>query len=256
MNDHLDDAVQAVINEFKERGTIPTDPSIIKSLLIYYTFSEELLSNALKEKTLFETELDDTKKQLIEAEEKSITDGLTGLYNQAFFRASLAKELSLAKRESNYLSLIFSDIDFFKQYNDKYGHLQGDETLKIVASIIQDSIREADIAARYGGEEFAIILPSTDPAGAEKIAKNLLNTIREEVMVWKIPNRSPSDDRYKAVTLSAGIVTYHPTLETVLGFRNQPINFKVDQIIHLADEALYESKRAGRDRYTIAKVGE
>ena len=256
MTDHIDEAVQAAINEFKEKGAIPTDQIILKSVLDDYLLTKETLGITLKEKISSEDQAENLYRQLCEAEEKSITDGLTGLFNQSFFRASLAKELSLAKRESTPLSLIFSDLDNFKVYNDVYGHLQGDETLKTVASIFQDSIREADIAARYGGEEFVIILPSTDSAGAETIAKNLLNTIRNEVIAWKIPNKTPPDEKFKFVTISAGIVTYHPKLETVLGFRNQPINYKVDKIIHLADEALYASKHAGRDRYTIANIGE
>ena len=129
------------------------------------------------------------------------------------------------------------DIDFFKKYNDTYGHLVGDDCIKIVADAIQTSCnRVADVAARYGGEEFAAILPGTDSVGAAEIANN----IQLELAAKKIPfEHSVLNDQ---VTLSIGIVTVRPTIDS-----------RPDDLIAFADHALYESKHNGRNRVTVYK---
>ena len=105
-------------------------------------------------------------------------DELTGLANRRNFNKTMAKEYRLAKREKNPLSLILGDIDFFKSYNDNYGHQQGDKCLAIVAEAIRASLaRPSDLACRYGGEEFVIILPNTGLQGATLIAEKIRQAV-------------------------------------------------------------------------------
>lgn len=111
----------------------------------------------------------------------SVTDGLTGLYNQAYFKGQLSKFLNLTKRNDDYcFSLILLDLDHFKNYNDTLGHLAGDKALKCVADIIRSCLREYDIAARYGGEEFGLLLPSTDKTTAFTVAERIRSTVEAE----------------------------------------------------------------------------
>jgi diguanylate cyclase (GGDEF)-like protein len=127
------------------------------------------------------------------------------------------------------------DIDYFKSYNDTYGHLAGDDCIKIVAdSISQHCMRVSDVAARYGGEEFAVILPNTNAEDAQAIAE----TIRRGIELKKIPHESSSIK--SIVSISVGVSTIIPLISTV-----------VTEIISCADEALYESKSSGRDKVSF-----
>ncbi|MFA9202275.1 MAG: diguanylate cyclase domain-containing protein, partial [Candidatus Nanopelagicaceae bacterium] len=129
----------------------------------------------------------------------AILDGLTGIANRRYFDLVLDKEWQRLAREQQPLSLILCDIDYFKAYNDTYGHQQGDRCLKQVAQILQQSTRRpADLVARYGGEEFAIILPNTDLQGALFIAKN----IKQELAQKQLPHSQSSVSQY--VTCSMG----------------------------------------------------
>ena len=162
----------------------------------------------------------------------SVTDGLTGLANRRHFDEVLAKEYSRHARSGAELSLILMDIDYFKAYNDTYGHVSGDECLRQVAHKITSIIlRSNDLAARYGGEEFACILPETDLAAAMCVAEKIRQGIRE----LKIPHRSSTVT--DCVTISIGVVTAH----CIPGKSES-------NIITLADEQLYAAKSGGRNR--------
>ncbi len=159
-------------------------------------------------------------------------DGLTQIANRRYFDKTLEKEWFRLQREEKYLSLIFIDIDFFKQYNDLYGHQAGDECIKVVAKILkQITNRPTDLAARYGGEEFIVTLPNTDRDGANIIAKKIqkiLNTL-------KIPHEKSSVSDF--LTLSMGIITLIPN-------KNETIESTINRV----DGALYLAKSQGRNK--------
>ncbi len=160
----------------------------------------------------------------------SITDGLTGLFNARYFYDRLEVELSRARRYQRPLSLFMLDIDFFKAFNDNFGHLTGDETLKMLAGILKESIREPDTAARYGGEEFCIILPETDKEHASVMAER----IRKEVEAANIdvgPGREPG-----SLTVSVGCASLEDGVESP------------EDLVRRADRALYKAKQSGRNR--------
>ncbi len=158
-------------------------------------------------------------------------DGLTLLSNRRHFNEYLEREWQQMERDRTPLSLILCDIDFFKPYNDTYGHQAGDESLKQVAVAIQKaSKRPLDFVARYGGEEFAVILPNTDANGAICVGE----TIREAVKALQVPHRASPTCGY--ITLSVGIATVTPGVESSL-----------ETLIQEADRALYRAKDQGRD---------
>ncbi len=167
--------------------------------------------------------------------EMSYVDGLTGVANRRKFDEYLEAEWERARRMGRPLSLLLIDIDFFKRFNDIMGHLEGDECLRKVARAIRDSLRRGvDLVARYGGEEFAVILPETDLTQAEKIAER----IREAVMNLNIPH--PGSDVSDRVTVSVGVVSVIPQE-----------GMSREDLIEMADRALYLAKKRGRNRVEV-----
>lgn len=167
----------------------------------------------------------------------SIKDGLTGINNRRRFDEALYDEWNRAARQSTTISLILGDIDKFKEYNDTYGHLEGDKCLIKIAHLIEDYARRAgDLAARFGGEEFAIILPDTDQEHAYQIAEQL----RKAITNLAIPHETSSVA--DVITLSFGVHTMSPE-------KNTPVNILID----CADKALYQAKKQGRDNVTLYK---
>jgi len=159
-------------------------------------------------------------------------DELTQIANRRRFEEYCLQEWQCMAREQLSLSLILCDVDFFKEYNDTYGHRAGDRCLQMVAKAIQDTVkRPADLVARYGGEEFAVILPRTDSEGAVHLAEAICQSVR----MLGIPHSRSQVNI--CVTISAGIATIIP----------QP-NSDFQEIIDEADRALYQAKIAGRDR--------
>ncbi|MEA5470826.1 GGDEF domain-containing protein [Spirulina sp. 06S082] len=168
----------------------------------------------------------------LELQRLAALDGLTGIANRRGFDNYLLQTLQQSMRSQLPLSLLLADVDFFKPYNDYYGHLSGDHCLVQVATTLQNSVKgSGDLVARYGGEEFGIILPNCERNAAVKIAETICNNIRD----LQIPHhRSQVSDR---VTLSLGGISMIPkegdTPQT---------------LIQAADRALYEAKQTGRDR--------
>ena len=162
-------------------------------------------------------------------------DGLTNIYNRRTFDETIVKEWQRCYREKQPLSLILCDLDYFKHYNDFYGHPAGDDCLKKVAQTLDNSItRLSDLLARFGGEEFAILLPNTDKNGAITIAKRIQIAIRLETIPHE---KSVVSD---IVSISIGIATMIPVLEN-----------SSHTLIEMADQALYQAKNQGRDRYSV-----
>ena len=158
-------------------------------------------------------------------------DGLTDLSTRRAFDDAIEREFSRSRRSGSPLSLLLIDVDFFKLYNDQYGHPAGDECLRIVSRCIETTARRpSDLAARYGGEEFAVILPDTDARGAFVIAEALKSAVR----ALKVPHEA---SQKKHLTVSIGVSTFDGDGAASVG-----------QLVRRADEALYGAKAAGRDR--------
>lgn len=171
-------------------------------------------------------------------EQLAILDGLTGIYNHRHFQESLSNEWRRAQRNKKPVSLIMIDIDFFKNFNDSYGHPIGDECLKAVARAIKQSVnRPGDLVARYGGEEFVAILPEAALEGAALIAERMRAAVEE----LKFPHRYSRIADH--VTVSLGVASFVPARES-----------SPDMLITAADKALYAAKEAGRNRMQIAKA--
>jgi len=165
-----------------------------------------------------------------ELERLSFFDQLTGVANRRNFDITLEKQFLLSRRNRSPLSLIICDIDYFKRYNDSYGHQQGDDCLKKVAASMQAQIsRPTDLVCRYGGEEFAVILPDTHDDGGQLLAERM----RQAVAAENLPHTQSTAG---VVTISLGIATYHGQY------------LKAEQLIKAADEALYKAKELGRNR--------
>ncbi len=182
----------------------------------------------ITERKLAQEMLEESHRQL---EAISITDGLTGIANRRHFDEVLVEENARHARSGAKLSLIMLDIDFFKAYNDSYGHVEGDKCIQRIAQVIADCAnRPADLVARYGGEEFVCILPETDSIGAVVIAEK----IRKGISALKIPHIGSINADH--VTASLGVVTTHCDADK-----------SVSEIIVMADNLLYEAKNSGRD---------
>lgn len=158
-------------------------------------------------------------------------DSLTGLYNRRYFDSRLEQEFNRLQRTAQPLSLVIADIDFFKKYNDTYGHLAGDDCIRAIGEACQAAARRgSDIAARYGGEEFVLLLPNTERQGAGTVAQDLSAFVRDKAIPHATSSVAP------VVTVSIGVATIVPCRSSA-----------PDMLIHLADQALYESKLSGRN---------
>lgn len=166
----------------------------------------------------------------------STTDELTGISNRRFFNDNLQRAWKNASRSLKPIAVLIIDIDYFKHYNDRYGHQKGDECLFKVAKIIQSEVhRSGDIVARYGGEEFAVAIPNADESGAKVVAERLLKKLQLEA----IPHETSETEQY--VSISIGYASMVPTRDNAS-----------ESLIKAADDALYESKRTGRNKATCA----
>jgi diguanylate cyclase (GGDEF)-like protein len=162
-------------------------------------------------------------------ERSAVTDGLTGLFNHAYFIQALNREVLRARRHDLKLSLAMFDLDDFKKVNDTRGHLEGDRILMKTAAVIRESLREIDTAGRYGGEEFAVLLPETSRAGAHVVADRIRRRIEE-----RFRRRDAARE-----TISGGVATYPEDATSP------------EELLRRADEGLYRAKADGKNRITM-----
>jgi diguanylate cyclase (GGDEF)-like protein len=175
------------------------------------------------------------KEMLEEKERLSITDDLTRLRNRRHVLEQLEAEINRSRRYSSPLSLIMLDVDRFKEINDEYGHLFGDEALVTIADILRGELRDTDTVARYGGDEFLIVLPETDLPRARTLAERILHLVADRAVVLAPDNPHP-------LTVSIGIAE----------LRGESDSSKT--LIHRADEGLLAAKNAGRN--TVVAIEE
>jgi diguanylate cyclase len=179
---------------------------------------------------------DDLRRAHLAMQEMALTDSLTGLGNRRKLDMVLSQEICRARREGAAIALIMLDVDYFKRFNDQYGHAAGDDCLRSIAGAIQQTLkRPADLAVRYGGEEFCVLLPSTSSEGANLLAEEILDAIRQLNIVH-------SEHPLGFVTVSAGIGTSLPTSDDVTA----------DGLIKSADAFMYLAKNSGRNRWHSA----
>jgi diguanylate cyclase (GGDEF)-like protein len=189
---------------------------------------EELLLRL--KRVLKERSLTQERTQMLERlKELAITDDLTKLYNARHFYNQLENEINRFKRYNRPLSLLLIDVDHFKDFNDTYGHLEGNKALHKIAKLISSCLRTMDTAYRYGGEEFTVILPETTCDAAMTVSERINEVVRKELVY-------PESD--KTITVSIGATEYLPG--EVLG-----------EFIKRADKAMYLAKEAGRDRTSL-----
>ncbi len=175
------------------------------------------------------------RDQALELRSQTFSDGLTGIANRRHFDVAMEKEVRRAKRAGTPLSLLMIDIDFFKAYNDHYGHQQGDDALIRVAGALAQLLRRPfDLIARYGGEEFAVVLPEMDSAQSMRMAE----TMRQTIVNLRIPHAKAEPTGH--VTISIGLATHSGN---ELG--------DISYLVGAADRALYAAKRAGRNRVAL-----
>ncbi len=206
----------------KLQGQLGRDVGLRVALLDYFVnLNRELKNPKVIEIAIYER-----------TERSAISDGLTGLYNHAFFLQALRREINRCRRHRLEMSLAMFDLDDFKKLNDTRGHLEGDKVLMKAAALVKETLREVDVAARYGGEEFAVILPDTAKAGAAVVAERIRSRIADH---FQRRRGGPK------VTTSGGVASYPEDAETI------------EDLIKRADEGLYRSKAGGKNRITLAQ---
>lgn len=183
-------------------------------------------------------EIIELRENLAQAMTEAERDFLTGAYNRKAFDRRLQDAMSAAKMEGTELTLLMLDIDHFKHFNDNFGHLIGDEVLKIVARTLIDTLKGMDCVARYGGEEFAIILPKTPIAGGMMVAEIIRKSIASKEL-----KRKTTGENFGVITVSIGVAAFRHS-------EDSPTS-----LMARADEALYISKNSGRNRVTQEVMG-
>ncbi len=199
-------------------------------LILLYVFK-----SIQKDQTQLEISAKKLKRANKKLENASYTDSLTGLHNRRYFNFIYERELKRAKRNRTYITFMMLDIDYFKQYNDTYGHVEGDYALKSVSKVLQETLRRpSDYVFRLGGEEFGVLMSETDESSSAKLAREICDAVR---------GRELKHENSKAgefITISIGVVCC---------VADDALDEKI--LISRADEMLYEAKESGRDRYII-----
>ena len=211
-------------------GTILTLITFIVLVVLFYVFR-----SIQKDHSQLEIVARKLKRVNKKLENASYTDSLTTLHNRRYFNFIYDRELQRAKRSKSYITFMMVDIDFFKQYNDTYGHVEGDFALKSVAKVLKDTLkRPSDYVFRLGGEEFGILLSDTSESNSAKIAREICDAVRDREL------KHEKSTVCEFVTVSIGVVCC---------IADEALDNEI--LISRADEMLYEAKESGRDRYVI-----
>jgi diguanylate cyclase len=226
------------LGEVKSECQTAVDPRPIIEKLVKELSTATTRSSALEANFLQTTkDLDEIKDSLKQAEEHSNTDALTGLANRRSLDAFLRASQIAAMEAGTPLSILLIDIDHFKQFNDGFGHQVGDQVIRLVAKVVQENVRECDLAARYGGEELMAILPGAALDTCFEVAER----IRRRICEAKLTRRTTGEE-ISSVTVSIGVAEFR-------------MAESADGMIDRCDRALYQAKRAGRNR-TIRESAE
>jgi diguanylate cyclase len=230
MSARYDDSLTGATQELEIAQSHEQVKTVIESL-VKSTREMRETNTALEDRlTLSKSEISNLQQSLEAIRAESLTDPLTGLGNRKYFDRSIDAAVQNALASGEPLSLLMFDIDHFKSFNDSYGHLTGDQVLRLVGMSLRQTIKGQDITARYGGEEFAVVLPNT----ALRQALTVADHIRRAVMAKELKKKSTGDILGR-VTISVGVSMLKPGDDT-------------DSLIERADACLYAAKRNGRNR--------
>lgn len=228
-NKGVDDYIENVSEKFKD----PSVQHIIKDLISATATLKQngdKITKKLEEST---NEINNLKKDLQQVTMESQRDFLTGVFNRKTFEKYVDEQMIACKNSNSDLCLLMIDIDHFKQFNDRFGHLLGDEVLKIVARTLTEILKGRDAVARFGGEEFVVILPETPLDGAMRVAELIRHAIAGKEL-----KRKDTGQTFGTITVSIGVARYRPETDTL------------PTMIKRGDDAMYQSKHNGRNRVT------
>ena len=231
--DDFGSSIKSNIGELGEPEGIRDLRKIMESLLSESRKahqSNEKLKAKLEESS---SEINNLRENLASVQKEALTDALTGIANRKQFDMMLRNEAMHAMEDGSQLSLALVDIDYFKKFNDTYGHQVGDKVLKLVAQMLSRNIKGRDLAARYGGEEFALLLPKTELEDGAALCEQIRSSVESKVL----RNKQSGED-YGKITISIGVSEFEP-------------GESLNQLIARADECLYRAKDLGRNQVVV-----
>ena len=222
--------LNSAVAELQQGGDISAASDVIAKLIEDTTHMQSSSQSLQDELTKTNDDLAKLRTEFKRVRQESMIDPLTGIQNRRSFDDELAKCCATSKSNQEPLSLLIIDIDHFKKVNDTYGHVVGDAVLKRVAEALNNTVRGGDLLARYGGEEFVVVLPNTPMEGAERVADNICNNVRNLPM-----DKNQVGKEVGRVTVSVGVALYH-------GAESE------QDFVARSDTALYRAKESGRNR--------